>query len=137
VRARDSSIGIGFALVLIAVGLAMMVFVAVDGNGLNAPLWVVEVALSTFVFAGGSFVARALGWIRFMNICSLSIVYALATPGLWIMLQSGKAQCSGNVGFFTSMLSSLECRIAFGVGGIFTLSYALVMTYFMFRKPHT
>ena len=131
---QESSVGIGFALVIAGAGLAMMLFVAVSRTGLNAPLWVVEVSLSAFVFAGASFAGQAMGWSRFVKICSLSTVYALATPGLWIMFASGAAQCAATNGFLSFMASNLECRIVFGIGGVFTLSYALAMTYVLFRK---
>lgn len=118
-----------------AMGIGMVVMMAISQEGLNVPLWVAEVAAATFFFAGVSIAAQTKNWKRLQRISSLFVVYCLAVPGLWIMLGPDTGSCTGTLGFFSREAGNAECRIVFGIGGIITLGAAILMTVIALRKP--
>ena len=124
---------IWFGLLFMAVGASMMVMMAVSQEGLNAPLWVAEVAAAAFFFAGVAICAQTLQWLMVQRLSALAIVYCLAVPGLWIMLGADNGSCSATTSFISREAGNLECRIVFGIGGLITLAIALSMTIAIMR----
>ena len=112
---------IAFGAVFVFIGLGMIAMVHFDPSGLNAPYWVVVVAMLTFVVAGLSVIARALGRERLAEGIALLVVFGLAAPGLWILFDPVEKSCSATSGFLTRAAGDLECRLVFGIGGGITL----------------
>ena len=127
--------GIWFGLIFALIGAGMMALMAIRQGGFNVPLWVAEIAASTFLFAGLSIIAQVKNWLRLQRICALLVVYGLAVPGLWIMLGPDTGSCQGTIGFVSQSVGNAECRIVFGAGGILTLGVAIIMTIIALRKP--
>lgn len=133
--AQQKQPGWGFALLFMGSGLAMMIGMAVSQEGLNAPLWVAEVAALGFFFAGVCILAQSRNWPRLGKIAGLGVVYCLAVPGLWIMLSPDTGSCSSTLSFITHQAGNMECRVVFGIGGIFTLVIAVWMTIIALQGP--
>lgn len=131
----STTAGVGFGLIFAGLGAGMMVLMAMNQDEVRVPLWVAEIAGSTFVFAGLSIVARAKSWLRLQRIFAVLAVYGLAIPGLWILLGPDTGSCSGTFGFISKTAANAECRIVFGLGGIITLGVAIFMTIIVWRKP--
>jgi hypothetical protein len=129
---------IGFGLLIAAMGAAIMLMVWLDPSGANAPIWVVQAAASTFLFAGLSAVAQALGWKVLANLLVLVVVYLLAAPGLWMLFDGQGANCSATIAFNDLAVgggaSSWVCRGVFGFGGLLTLGAALLFTWVTLSK---
>lgn len=130
---KPQPLWLGFGLA--ALGLAMIVGMALRPDGLNAPFWVAAVAASAFFFAGVSFAANTLGMGWLNTLANIAVVGALATPGFWILLDPGPKACTGGFSVFDSDIGGgwfgqagdLECRLAFGAGAILTALIALAL----------
>ncbi|MEQ1900824.1 MAG: hypothetical protein ABL866_08835 [Devosia sp.] len=129
-----------YGVIAIAAGGFILFMVHQDPSGAKAPLWVVDAAASTFLFAGLSIVATGFGLPLIGKLCGLACTYALAAPGLWMLFDGQGAQCSASIAIgglsAASGAASGLCRAAFGIGGILTLFFALLLTWIAFRKPH-
>jgi hypothetical protein len=126
-----------FGMLFLAIGVAMMGWMAFDQAGLNVPLWVGEVAAATFALAGASIMLRALGHDRLAKALGIGVVYCLLVPGLWIAFGSDGSGCSVSAslpfGWLSDLTEALSCRIAFGIGALVALAIAIAMTYAMLR----
>ena len=122
-----------FGFLFFAIGIAMGGWMAFDQAGLNAPLWVAEIAAASFSLAGASVMARSFGKERFAKALGIGVVYCLMVPGLWIALGSDGSGCSVSFGFLggwvAGIAEALSCRVAFGIGGLITLAVAIALTY--------
>ena len=125
---------VAFGAVFVCIGLGMIAMVHVDPSGLNAPYWVVIAAMLTFVVAGLSVIARALGRERLAEAIALLVVFGLAAPGLWILFDPLEKSCSATSGFFTREAGDLECRLVFGIGGGITLLVGFVAVAMFVRR---
>lgn len=127
----------GFGWLFMAVGIGVMIMMTLDPTGLNAPFWVAQIAASCFVFAGLSIVLQAAGAPLLARAAGVLTVFALATPGIWIMLGEGDMSCSSSMGFISGAISGftsrqagdLECRLVFGIGGIITVLVGFLALY--------
>jgi len=134
---RRYALGIGAAA--IAIGVGILVAVHLDPNGATAPLFVVEAAAGTFIAAGVSYLALALGLTLLSRLAGLLVVYLLAVPGLWMLFADG-SECSVGAAISGITLrgtaSDWSCRAVFGGGGLLTLMIGIAMTWQVFRgKP--
>ena len=103
-----------------------------DPSGAQAPMWVVNAAVSTFVLAGISLIANVFGLALVSRLAVAAVAWMLAVPGLWILFDGQGAQCSvsvslGGLSTAGSAASGL-CRTVFGMGGVITLAIAIVFT---------
>ncbi|MCB1517223.1 MAG: hypothetical protein KDJ19_06360 [Hyphomicrobiaceae bacterium] len=130
---QNTKPGWGFALLFGGAGAAMMVGMALVRDGLEAPLWVAEIAACTFVMAGLTIFFQWKGWMGLQRLAALGVVYCLSVPGLWIMAGADTGTCISSLGFLSREASNLECRIVFGIGGLITLAIAIGMTVAIMR----
>lgn len=125
--------GLGVAALFAGVGVAMMIFMAVDQTGLNVPLWVAEAAAASFVFAGVAMAGQVVNWLWLQKLGSIGVVWCLFVPGAWIAFGPDTGSCAGGIGI--GMLTAWQeagnagCRIAFGFGAVITLLCALAITW--------
>jgi hypothetical protein len=130
-------------LASLAVGLGILLMINLDPSGAEAPLWVVNAAVSSFVFAGIALIANVFGFVLVSRFATAAIAWMLAMPGLWIMVDGQGASCSASVslgGLSTAgSAASGLCRVVFGMGGVITLAIAIVFTVVAFRarRPAT
>lgn len=128
-RLKASAFGWAF----VGMGVFMGIYIPLNPEGANAPMWVIEVAAAAFFFAGLSFVlqAFALPWLARISVVVLA--YLLAIPGLWMLFDAQGAQCSGSVSVlsvsFAQGANDITCRVVFGLGGLLTLGFAIAMTW--------
>jgi hypothetical protein len=119
-------------------GVFLLLMVNLNTDGAQAPMWVVNAAVSSFVLAGISIVASTFGFPLVSRLATAAIAWALAVPGLWIMLDGQGAQCSASVplGGLPTVGSAASglCRTVFGMGGLVTLAIAVVFTVVAFRR---
>lgn len=119
-KAVRTQVAFGAAFALI--GLGMIALVHFHPDGLRAPYGVVVAAMGTFVVAGLSVMARALGWRRLAEGTALVVVFGLAVPGLWLLFEPVGQACTATIGTFGREAAGLECRLVFGIGGVITLA---------------
>jgi hypothetical protein len=123
--------------IAVTAGALVLLMINTDPSGAEAPLWIVNAAASTFVFAGLSIVANAFGYRLVGKLCGLAVAFLLATPGLWMLFDGQGASCSASVAIggmsAASGAASGLCRAVFGVGGIATIAAALLFTWLAFR----
>ena len=133
-KAKQSAAG----FLALGLGLFMLLMVNLNPDGAQAPMWVVNAAISTFVLAGISVVAGNFGFPLVSRLAAAAIAWALAVPGLWIMFDGQGAQCSASVslgGLSTvGTAASGLCRTVFGMGGLMTLAIAVLFTVLAFRR---
>jgi hypothetical protein len=86
---KTKTAGLVFAAAFVVIGLVMMAVMAWRPAGLGVPLWVAEIGVSAFIFAGLSFAARAFERTRLSVFCSIGVVIALAVPGMFFLLGAG------------------------------------------------
>ncbi|HWA19739.1 MAG TPA: hypothetical protein VG757_12160 [Devosia sp.] len=132
-KARQSAPGI----LSLAIGLAILLMINLDPSGAEAPLWVVNAAVSSFVFAGIALIANSFGFPLVGRFAAAAVAWMLAIPGLWIMLDGQGAQCSASISLgglsAAGSAASGLCRTVFGMGGVITLAIAIVFTVVAFR----
>lgn len=121
--------GLGFAIVFIVIGLGMMVMISVSPEGLNAPMWVVQIACAAFVFAGLSMLGQVFGLTILSRLSALGVVYCLCAPGMWIAFDPLPKDCSVSTAFFATTGTDILCRTVFGAGAVITLICALAATW--------
>ena len=129
--------GAGFGLLFASIGAGIMLMVWVDPEGARAPIWVVQAAASTFLFAGLSAAAQSFGLKLLANLLALMVAYALAAPGLWMLFDGQGAACSVSVPLAEMALgggTSWLCRGVFGFGGLLTLVFAIVFTWAAIKR---
>jgi hypothetical protein len=132
-KAKQSAPGV----LSLVVGLAILLMINLDPAGADAPMWVVNAAVSTFVLAGIALIANVFGFALVNRIAVAAVAWMLAIPGLWILLDGQGAQCSASIplgGLSTAgNAASGLCRVVFGMGGIITLAIAIVFTVIALR----
>lgn len=133
---RNGNLSLG--ALLVAVGGFIVVFVAIDPEGANAPVWVVQAAGAAFLLAGVTLIAQALNMPLLGKLAALGVAYMLATPGLWMLFAGDGQGCSVSMALGAFALSEQAnaglCRTVFGIGGLITLAFALLMTWQTLRR---
>lgn len=120
-----------FGAIFVAVGAGMMIAMAVDRSGLQAPLWVAELAAFCFVLAGASVLANGRGWTRLARALGVGVVYCMAAIPVWIVFGDSSAGCTvSGTGLFAGEIGSwVGCRAAFAVSAVLTILCAIALTW--------
>lgn len=133
--------GVLFGALFAAMGLGIYLMVHLAPDGARAPVFVVEAAAGAFFFAGVSVIGQALGITLLSRIASLAVVYLLAVPGLWMLLDGNSGGCSVGIAIAGAGLNSAAdpalCRAVFGIGGLITLAVALLFTWTALKTRRT
>lgn len=120
-----------FGFAFLAAGLAMMVFMAADRSGLNAPLWVAELAGACFALAGASVIAQGFGMDRLGRALGLGVVYCMTVIPLWITFGASGGKCDASIGGFVlpQAVADVTCRGAFALSAVLMVACAIALTW--------
>jgi hypothetical protein len=123
---------------LLCFGAALFIGYAalVAPAGLRAPPAVIYLAAATFAAAGGTLLFQALGYRRVQAIPAFLMGAGLTGVGGWVAFGAGSRSCRASFGGIGFLPPDLVCRVAFGIGTLFTGVIALLMLRPLFsRKP--
>jgi hypothetical protein len=125
------------ALLCLAVALAIGCIGWAAPAGLRAPPAVVYVAAATFASGGATLLLQALGYARLQAVPAFLMGLGLTGVGAWVAFGAGSRQCQASVGGLGFLPPELACRVAFGIGTLFTGVVAVLMLRPLFsRNPH-
>ena len=122
---RRQSIVVGIVAIAAGAGSALAIYLR--PQALRAPAWVAYAAIATFVLAGASLLAGALGAKWLARWLGVLIMCALLVPGLWIAVGPGARDCSFSLGFLSSVASELFCRAGFGLGPLLCVALLVLL----------
>lgn len=122
---RRQAIVLGVVAIAAGAGTALAIYLR--PQALRAPAWVAYVAVATFVLAGASLIATALGAKRLARSLGVLITCALLVPGFWIAFGPGGRDCSFSLGFLSGAASEFFCRTGFGLSAILCLVFLVLL----------
>ena len=122
---RRQAIVLGIVAIAAGAGTALAIYLR--PQALRAPAWVAYAAVGTFVVAGASLIAGALGAKRLARWLGVLIMCALLVPGSWIALGPGARDCSFSLGFLSGAASEFFCRVGFGLGALLCLAFLVLL----------
>ncbi len=124
------------ALLCLAVALAIGYIAWAAPAGLRAPPSVIYLAAATFAAAGATLLLQALGYARAQAVPAFLMGLGLTGVGAWVAFGAGSRQCQASFGGIGFLPPELACRVAFGIGTLFTGGVAVLMLRPLFsRKP--
>lgn len=125
---------LAFGAVFVVIGVGLVAMMTVSPQGLRVPYGIAVVAAAAFALAGLSVMAQALRWSRLGQLFAVAVVFCLAAPGLWTVIDPATQTCTASFGVGDVAASDLTCRVVFGAGGAVTLAVSVVAAWAFVRR---
>jgi hypothetical protein len=124
------------SLLCLGVAFALCYLPWANPVGLRAPPAVIYLAAVTFAAADATLLVQALGYRRAQAVPAFVMGVGLTGVGAWVAFGPGSRPCQASFGGVSFLPPELACRLAFGIGTLFTGVVALLMLRPLWsRKP--